>query len=147
VVNVLTCRNLDKRKPTSNLWIVFGFHGVAIKLIANFANAATTKSAFGYSAVSLVDVALLWSTRPRLAWIVLLLANVQWKKRINPSAALSALLAETILQGIVSVYLDRTAHMGASENYDSASLPWKGIPNGTNMHIMYASALLWVVFA
>lgn len=78
---------------------------IALNLGANLINAALTRSVPGFSKVPFSGLFLLWSSRPRMAWVAALLMNYQKDESIYFGFAVSTLLAEVVLQAIGSVYL------------------------------------------
>lgn len=98
---------------------------VAINLAGNWLNATLTKSKPGYHHVPLWSLVLLWCTRPRLAWVVVLLVPTtehlsapatmkcmpkfaaKYLSKLGTAyidSSISALMAEVILQAIGFVY-------------------------------------------
>ena len=105
-------------------------------------HAYTTRPGFAHVPTS--GLFLLWSSRPRLAWIAALLISVQKEESMCFALGVSTLLAEVILQTIGAVYLGMTVnHARAYGFYMFHHLDH--IPNGKDALLMYAGAMLWLV--
>ena len=103
VIFRLSCERLGKKGSRSWPWMAL--LSIALNLGANLINAALTRSVPGFSKVPFSGLFLLWSSRPRMAWVAALLMNYQKDESIYFGFAVSTLLAEVVLQAIGSVYL------------------------------------------
>ena len=90
-------------------WPASALLSVGINLLGNVTNAFLTKGKPGYHHVPLMSLVLLWSTRPRLAWLVVLLVWITGQLRTDKTAyldsAVASLMAEIILQAVGAFYM------------------------------------------
>ena len=131
-------------KLGSSAWPLMGVLSACLNLCANFFNAGLIRSTPGYHDVPVASLALLWCTRPRLAWLAVFLARFEAEEGIYFNAAASAITSEAILQVIGAVYFGITANYGRMKRFYYAGhlAPY---PRGADAHIMYAGALLWLI--
>ncbi|KAE9372545.1 hypothetical protein N431DRAFT_466789 [Stipitochalara longipes BDJ] len=131
-------------KPDSNLWWLSGILTVSLHILSNAINAILIQRTAGFASVDVGQLVLLWCTRPRLAWMVMLyLMPREADKTMYTGATASTLFAEIILQ-LVSAYF-----MGFAVNYARHQRFFKkGVlsqaPGGHDAITMYAGALMWL---
>ncbi|KAJ9653329.1 hypothetical protein H2198_007471 [Neophaeococcomyces mojaviensis] len=147
VVYALTFRKFGGDKG-GKWWPASALLAVAINVVGNTINAFLVTSRAGYHHVPFGSLVLFWCTRPRLAWLVIVMVwatkVLQWDMTVYVEAAVSAIMAEVILQAIAAVYLGMTVnHARANQFYLLRHL--NETPHGRDAHIMYAGALLWIV--
>jgi len=152
VVKKITFGWLGKRKGSPH-WVPMALLFTSISLTANAVNAVIIKSTPGFASVSVAGLVLLWCSRPRIAWIGVILISVQEEEAMYFSTGISAVLSEIVLQSIGAVYLGLTANFARNYGFYLPSeigyLETKaGMPDGTgsSAHLMYSGALLWCVF-
>jgi hypothetical protein len=92
-------------KPDMHLWWLSGILTISLHILSNAVNAILIKKTPGFASVDVGQLVLLWCTRPRVAWMVMLyLLPREAKETMYTGAAASTLFAEVILQ-LVSLYL------------------------------------------
>ena len=138
VVHVLTCTRFGRKHSTS--WTYLWILPLCLHLGADFLNAYLATHAPGYNANNqpkVWELALFYSTRPRMAWILLSLLGIQsyWS-----SAAKQIMIVEIIMQLVGCYYLGSTAHFAARHGYFSS--------HGYNhwAQLLYGSALATLIF-
>ena len=117
---------------------------LALQLSSNLINAVLIKSTPGFGGVNIGQLVLLWATRPRLAWLAVVLIPWQADQAMYFGVAASNLVAEIILQLISSYY------MGTAANYARRQRFYRiGHLDTTQQQRMamtlYAGALLWLI--
>ncbi|KAH7070491.1 hypothetical protein BKA63DRAFT_579088 [Paraphoma chrysanthemicola] len=130
-------------KPGSKLWIVSGLASAGLSVGANFINAILVQKADGYHDVPVVQLALLWCSRPRIAWIAGALILFECEQSMYFAVGASSVLSELILQAIGCYYLFRTAIFASDQGYYYQGLLYAVQPGGRDAVIMYVGALLW----
>jgi hypothetical protein len=123
--------------------VVTALFFLALSLAANFLNALLIRSSPGFGNVSLPDLALLWCSRPRLAWFAALLVFVGKERGEYFSAGASALISEIVLQSIGAVYLARTVRFAALRSFYPVGQGEAIVAGWRAAQLMYAGALLW----
>ena len=144
VVNKLTFGLFGR--PGSRGWPVSGVFSAALNVFANLANAYVIRKTPGYESVPFGALALLWCTRPRLAWLAVFLATIQAEEGMYLNCAASAITSEAILQILGAVYFGISANYGRKKRfyYVGHLDPY---PRGVDAHVMYAGALLWLLMS
>jgi hypothetical protein len=124
-------------------WLLTGPVVLCLHFIGNAINARLIKDTPGFSDVNIGGLVLLWCTRPRLAWMIVVLVPWQAKEAMYFSATASTLLSEVALQ-IASVSVMGTAVQYARRQkfYHLRSL--ESAPHGRDAALMYGGALLWL---
>jgi len=124
VIRMLTCGMLGK--PDSKAWGYMWIVNLALQLGANVVVALLIKSTPGYlSTFSVGELVLFFTTRPRLGWMFLSLAQFLSNPTVfgTPkqstwwSSALSCSLAEVLQQIIAMYFMGRTAAFAAPRGY------------------------------
>ncbi|KAI9771829.1 MAG: hypothetical protein M1840_001599 [Geoglossum simile] len=129
--------------PHSKLWIFTSVFGVALHLVSNYINAYIIKRTPGFGGVSIGDLVLVWCTRPRVAWLSILLIKIQLNDQVYISVAVSSIVAELLLQMIGSYYMGLGANYARRRNfYPVGRLKFAGIQGAAKL--MYVGALLWL---
>lgn len=132
-------------RPEGNeFWPIYALSFALLGVISNVINAGIVHNTPGYSGVPIGDLALLFCSRPRLAWIGVLFIGIGRQKTIYFGIATTAMIGEVVLQLLGSVYLGRTASRGASRGYFLAKA-MNDTDGGKYALMMYVGALLWVV--
>lgn len=119
-----------------------GIGSAACSVGANFVNAAIYTHYPGYQNVPLTQLAILWCTRPRAAWLAAILASIDHGPFAQ--AAASFAITEFILQFFGCVYLGITVNKGRERGfyYVNRLRPfWRG----DAAYRMYVGALIWVL--
>ena len=142
-VHYTTCKLFGR--PGSRLWPISVTLDVGIHLGASFLNAYLVWRVPGFEGTPFGELVLLWSSRPRLGWIVVFIAASYKNKRPDwyISAAVSSMLTEVILQLVGAVYIGRTVNFARVYAFYKAD-GLKYIPHGKDAHLMYAGAMLWI---
>ena len=142
VVKRLTCGILGQ--PGSPTWPLVSVFVVGVNLLANLVNVAIVSHETGYVVPPIGTLVLFWMSRPRLAWMATALAPVEKEQSMYISLAASALLTETILQGIGAAFIGRTVVYAAQNGfYYRNALQYA--PKRKEALIMFAGALLRIV--
>ena len=131
-------------KLGSRGWILMGILSACLNVSANLVNARVIRSTPGYGDVPFGALALLWCTRPRLAWLAVFLANREAEDGMYFNSAASAITSEAILQVLGAVYFGITANYGRKNRFYNLK-HLDPYPRGVDAHIMYAGAVLWMV--
>jgi hypothetical protein len=147
VIKKLTFGCMGRRG--SKLWLLTGPLTAILHISSNAIAALIIKKTPGYSDINIGALILLWCTRPRLAWLVVVLLPWGAKDFIYFSVAASTLLAEVALQLIGSYYMGyATQYARKQKFYRKGRL--NNVPHGQDAWVMYAGSLLWlsvIVFA
>ena len=127
----------------SRMWMLMGPLTVALHIASNAVEAILIKSTKGFEGIDVVQLILLWCTRPRMAWMVIALIPWQAKDAMYFSVASSSIFSEVVLQVIGSVY------MGIASNYARRQKFYRTgrlnhTQHGTDAILMYAGSLLWL---
>ena len=130
--------------PWSRKWFLTGVISIGLQVGSNTINAFYVRSVPGFRNVPILDLILLWCTRPRLAWLVIALVPVQADEAIYFSVAASSLTAEVVLQILGSVSMGRATNYGRLQHFYHAG-HLAGAPHKTSVQIMYAGSLLWLI--
>ena len=132
-------------QPHSRSWIFMGPLLAALQLLVNSVNALIIRSISGYSRIDIKTLVLLWCTRPRMAWMVIILIPYQVKEVMYFSCAASSLVAELILQFLSSYTFGIVANHARSQGFYKLDHRLDSAPNGTAAKLMYAGALFWLI--
>jgi hypothetical protein len=132
-----------------------------LQLGFNFASAYIIRATPGYEHVPAPLLALLFCARPRLGWVICLLARlpnpiledvfhlrthmevVAGKATIS-RVAISSAISEIVMQCLGSYSLGRTAHVGVTRGFYLVGHLWP-YWRGRNARIMYLGALFWLI--
>jgi len=128
----------------SRWWPLMGVLSALLNVFANLANAFVIRSTPGYEDVPIGALALLWCTRPRLAWLAVFLAAFQADEGMYFNCAASAITSEGILQVIGAVYFGISANYARKKRFYIVG-QLNAYPRGADAHVMYAGALLWLI--
>ncbi|KIW14199.1 hypothetical protein PV08_06980 [Exophiala spinifera] len=131
-------------KAGSSMWILTGFLSFILSVAANFVNALLLNHTPGYGHVPIGSLVLLWSTRPRMAWIMILLVNVQSEDSEYLGSAASAALSETLQQLVGLTYVGKTANYARVNGLFSTSR-LAHIPHAYHATLMYRGSVLVLV--
>lgn len=124
VVSYLTCGALGK--PHSQAWKFLWILQVILQLGANALCALMVIQSPGYitdKMPAVWDLMLFYTTRPRVAWLVLGALKSVGKSKSDPTAgywnsvARSSLLSEIVLECMGSYYMGRTVHWARLNHY------------------------------
>jgi hypothetical protein len=128
--------------PHKSAWLYTGCFTALLYVVGNLINAALVKATPGYEDVPIGLLMLLWCSRPRLAWLTILLIPFQAEQAMYFSAAASSLVSEVILQLLSTYYMGLTANYGSKYKiYTGVS---KQVPYGNSVRLMYGGAMLWL---
>jgi hypothetical protein len=94
-------------KPHSRGWYLTGPLTVVLHIVSNAANAWMVKRTKGFYQVHTGELMLLWLTRPRMAWMIVILVPWQSRDVMYFGVAASSLFAEVVLQIISTFYIGR----------------------------------------
>jgi hypothetical protein len=103
-------------KAHSGSWKFMGPFMAVLQLLVNIANALIIKSLPGYSQVDVKTLVLLWCTRPRMAWMVIILIPYQAEEVMYFNCAASSLFSELILQLLSSYTFGTMPGLSTSTN-------------------------------
>ncbi|KAJ9607203.1 hypothetical protein H2200_008275 [Cladophialophora chaetospira] len=131
-------------KVGSSMWILTGVLSFILSVAANFVNALLLHHTPGYGHVPVGSLVLLWSTRPRMAWIVILLVNFQSEGSEYLGSAASAALSETLQQLVGLTYVGQTANYARVNGLFSTSR-LAHIPRAYDATLMYRGSVLVLV--
>ena len=148
VVRKVTFKILGK--PYSRTWMLVGPISAAFQVAANFGNAALISKTPGFEHVNIVRTAMLWLTRPRLGWVIVVLVTYGSEKAIYLSPAVSALASECILQLIATYVFGTIVDHGNREgfyNIEENNGGQLGNDSKFKNHLlmMYGSSLAWLI--
>jgi hypothetical protein len=132
-------------KEHSSSWAYMGPVMALIQLAANAANAAAIKATPGYSEVDIKTLLLLWTARPRVAWLVVFLIPYGADQTMYQNCAATSLVAEFLLQLISSYSFGIVANYGRAEGFYTNGDRLQHLPSAPAARMMYAGALLWLV--
>ncbi|OOF98685.1 hypothetical protein ASPCADRAFT_204459, partial [Aspergillus carbonarius ITEM 5010] len=124
-------------------WVYKGTLIATLQLTANCFNVLLVQSTSGYEDVPAFQLILLWSSMPRLTWLMILLVGLQPFRAVEFSAAASLLFAEVVSQFLSSYYMLMTVDYGRQHNFYLGGIgeAVRGPPAET----MYAGALMWLI--
>jgi hypothetical protein len=132
--------------PHTRGWLFTGPLAVVLHLIGNTANAWMIQRTNGFHRVNVGDLTLLWLTRPRLAWMIVVLVPWQSKEVMYFSVAASCLFTEIVLQLVSVYYIGRAVNYARMQKFfDIGRLRDSTAPRSADAMIMYGGALLWLV--
>lgn len=117
----------------------------ALQLLVNCVNALIIRNISGYSRVDIKTLVLLWCTRPRMAWMVIILIPYEAEEVMYFSCAASSLFAELILQLLSSYAFGIVANHARSQGFYKLDHRLDSAPNWTAAKLMYAGALFWLI--
>jgi hypothetical protein len=143
VIHTLSGGRLGKPEG-SGTWVLTSLFFLGISIAANFLNAAIIRSAPGFGGASTVGLALLWCSRPRLAWSAALMVYVGKERGDYFTSGASALLSEIVMQLMGAVYLGRTVNFAAVNDLYLASHADSVVKGWNDAVLMYAGALVWI---
>jgi hypothetical protein len=143
VIQALSCNRLGT--PGSPWWFGLGALSALLNVLSNVAGAFLVHSVPGYKHVPIFALALLWCSRPRISWAIVLLVHLEKEKSMYFSAGASALASEMILQSFGAVYLFRTVNFAARNGYYNHGNIIHQVDGGRSAMLMYSGALLWTV--
>lgn len=132
--------NLD-----TQTWFPMGVLIAALNIMINFLNAVLIARAPGYENLDVKGLGLLWCTRPRLAWIVVVLVPWGGKDGLYLSSAASSLTAEVILQLISAYVFGHVTNYGRKQRFYSLDRGIGDTEFGRAGLTMYAGAVIWLV--
>jgi hypothetical protein len=125
-------------------WLATGPAAAALHVGSNAIAATLIKQTPGFGHIDVLQLTLLWCTRPRLAWMVIALVPREAKRQIYFSVAASTLVCEMLLQIIGSVYMGiATNYARRQKFYQEGHL--SHTQGGKDAHLMYVGSLLWLV--
>jgi hypothetical protein len=129
----------------SPMWLLTGPATVVLHIASNAIAAYLIKSTPGFGAVDIGQLVLLWCTRPRLAWMIVVLLPWQAKDAIYLSVASSTLLAEIILQAIGAYYMGIATNYARRQKFYLAGRLTNGrTPRERDALIMYTGSIMWL---
>ncbi|KAF1962735.1 hypothetical protein CC80DRAFT_588254 [Byssothecium circinans] len=130
--------------PGSRLWVVSALASAGLSIGANFLNAALVHRTRGFHDVPIVQLAFLWCSRPRIAWVAGLLVLVEREKSMYFAIGASSLISEFVLQAFGSYYLIRTVVFAFRQGYYYQGQLYAVVPGGRDATMMYIGAFLWL---
>ena len=117
---------------------------MGLHIASNIIGAYPIRSTKGYETINVWPLVLLWCTRPRVAWLIVMLIPWQAQAFVYFSVAASTLLAEVMLQVLGSVYMGIASNYARRQHfYLAGSL--SQIPHGKDALIMYSGSLMWLI--
>ena len=127
----------------SKLWLLTGPLSALLHISSNAIAATLIKHTPGYSKIDVGNLILLWCTRPRIAWLVIVLIPWGAKDHIYFSVAASTLVAEVAMQIIGSVYMGLATQYARKQKFYRIGM-LTSVPRGKDALVMYAGSLLWL---
>ncbi|KAF2727516.1 hypothetical protein EJ04DRAFT_529371 [Polyplosphaeria fusca] len=124
---------------------------IVLNIASNLISASIVRQTTGYGATSLKDLFLLWSARPRSAWVTVLALPIQRRNDMYVSSTASVLTTELVLEFFTAYTMGRFINYGDNYGdkkhgmYASNTLP--GYPHRKDAVTMYQTAAAWLVFA
>jgi len=131
-------------KPHSRGWLFTGPAAIILHFGSNAINAYLIHQTSGFEQINVGKLILLWCTRPRLTWMIVVLIPWQAKEAMYFSVAVSTLVAEVTLQIASSYYMGYAANYARVQKFFSLG-HLNQTPHGNDALLMYAGALLWLV--
>src|SRR6266480_637273 len=131
-------------KLHSRGWLLTGPAVILLHFGSNAINAYLIHQTVGFEQVNIGRLVLLWCTRPRLAWMVVVLVPWQAKEAMYFSVATSTLLSEIVLQIVSSYYMGYAVNYARVQKFFSLGRV-DPTPHGNDALLMYAGALLWLI--
>ncbi|KAF2679979.1 hypothetical protein K458DRAFT_345854 [Lentithecium fluviatile CBS 122367] len=130
-------------KRASMMWLLTGPLTVLLHVASNAIAALLIKRTRGFEGVDVGQLILLWCTRPRLAWMVVILIPFQAADEIYFSVASSTLLAEMVLQGIGAYYMGTATNYARRQKFYEAGRLIR-THKGKDAMVMYAGSIIWL---
>ncbi|KAL3459778.1 hypothetical protein BJX64DRAFT_264418 [Aspergillus heterothallicus] len=121
-------------------WLQRGALIAALQVLATWVNSFIVQSTPGYEHAPALQLTLLWSSIPRVAWLTMLLVVPSLPEPTGSSAIATVLAAEVILQSISSHYMVMTIGYGWDHDFYFGAL--EGVNRGMLAVIMYVGALI-----
>lgn len=125
-------------------WIYTGPIGAALHVLSNVVGAAIIKATPGFSALNIGQVILLWTTRPRVSWMIVCLVPFQKEDAIYLSVTTSTLVAELIMQVLSAYYMIYATNFARKQKFYLGSLMESEVPQAKATLLMYAGSILWI---
>ncbi|KAK3361471.1 hypothetical protein B0T24DRAFT_724670 [Lasiosphaeria ovina] len=134
-------------EPHRRSWMYMGPAMALLQLLANTANALIIRAVPGYGGADTKTLVMLWTTRPRMAWLAILLVPYQREDAMYFSCAATSLSVEVILQLISSYTFGTVANHARWQGfYNTDSSDRLGrVAFGRAVQMMYGGALLWLL--
>ena len=125
-------------------WLLTGPLSIVLQVSSNILNALMIQGTDGFHQVDIRRLVLLWFTRPRLAWLIVVLVPWQAREAMYFSVAASTLLAEVALQLVSTYYMGNATNYARLQKFFTVGR-LDNTPHGSDTMTMYAGALLWLV--
>ncbi len=126
----------------SPMWPVTMCIMTVLHVVGTTINTTLVKHTVGFSHIKISQLVILWLSRPRISWLVVLALPVEAERSMYFSATASTLATEAILQLAGAYYLGYPANHGRKINiYRKAILD--NPPYGSALQLMYAGGLFW----
>ncbi|KAH0559563.1 hypothetical protein GP486_003917 [Trichoglossum hirsutum] len=121
---------------------------VAINLSGNLVIAEAIKHTPGFEQVPIGQLVIFWCSRPRLAWMVVLIAiitNVGGREDFSYiPAAVSSIVSEIVLQAIAAFPMGTAISHAVNRHFYLVG-HLSHVPHASDALLMYSGALLWMV--
>ena len=120
---------------------------IALNVASNWINAILSRNVSGYGHLSVTQLFLLWTTRPRFAWSIVLILPWQSDRQMYVSCVASTLATELGLQIIGAYTMIRVATHGTKLNIYATRNRLDGYPFQNDAELMYRSTLAYLILA
>lgn len=142
-------------KPGTYNWPLMALLPVVVNVLSNLINSILIHTSPGFHNVSLNHLFWLLSTRPRLSWLVVLIAlNCECGSHRENGvsntyicSAVTGIVSEVVLQALGSAYYFITVHHAIANGLLSYDEVMHLIPGGSAAQKMYVGAVLWLAMA
>ncbi|KAH7080629.1 hypothetical protein BKA63DRAFT_506804 [Paraphoma chrysanthemicola] len=124
-------------------WLVPGYGIAALQLAANWINASLVQLTAGYDNISIIRLALLWCSMPRLTWSIILLATARPFRNTTLFTIASCVCAEVILQALSAVSMMQTISYGLEHDFYSQGMT--RLRAEPAAQYMFAGAAIWLL--
>jgi hypothetical protein len=131
-------------KQDSVLWAATALFAVALHIGSNVISAYLVNKTPGFEETKIWDLALLWCTRPRMAWIITALIPFRAEDSLYFSVAASTLCSELVLQLVGAKVMGSATNYARIQNFYTRH-QIDTSPYGPAAKLMYVGSLMWLV--
>lgn len=130
-------------KRASSMWMLTGPLTATLHVASNAVAALLIQHTPGFENVDVGQLVLLWCTRPRLVWLIVILVPFGAADEIYFSVASSTLIAEICLQAVGAYYMGIATNYARRQKFYNAGRLSK-TSKGKDAMIMYAGSVMWL---
>ncbi|KAF2473641.1 uncharacterized protein BDR25DRAFT_386472 [Lindgomyces ingoldianus] len=121
---------------------------IILNIASNLINAVLVRRVPGYSDTNTRELFLLWCSRPRFAWSIILALPFQAEKQMYFSCVASTLATEFGLQVLGAYTMGRVVDYGRkTHKVYTNTKAFQGFPFRDAALLMYRGPLVWLIFA